>query len=180
MTAGEPAYGVECSCTPWFTASDPRCKVCGPAGIKRVTKFNIFSSALCARALRRLASVGSMPQRQFMHYFNNVVGGKAKFTFAFDRFACSSRNSVDCGSPNHLILRERIEPNRTLLRWLGAAPADWIAALSDDDIYKAFTDLERQFTLDLLDAEETIRWTMLVRDEKTIRANALTPRSTRV
>lgn len=30
----DPAPGVECSCVPWFTASNPACRFCGPAGIK--------------------------------------------------------------------------------------------------------------------------------------------------
>lgn len=181
-TTREPAPGVTCSCELPFTGMDRKCRVCGPAGIKPLKRFNIFSDAKCARALRHLATVGELKQTELMVYFHNIVRGKGKFTFAFDRFCCWTRTADgriangrihalgdrDTGCDHtvrHLIERVHADGRRNVVRWIGAPPMNWISSLSDAELYAAFTCLERQFTLDVADAKETQRWMMLVIDE---------------
>lgn len=62
-----------------------RFKLAGAPG-----QFNIFSSKLCARAMRHIALVGEIKQRDLMTYYAKVIGGRGQFTFAFARFCCGA------------------------------------------------------------------------------------------
>ena len=51
-------------------------------------EFNMFAPTLCARAMRHIALVGEIAQRDLMTYYRKVIGGGGQFTFAFERFCC--------------------------------------------------------------------------------------------
>lgn len=120
----------------------------------------LFANSFCARTLRRLASVGSMSQRELMQYAHSL-GMKAQFTYGFARFLYG---------PDAPITKVRCQGTLRvipMLHWTAPIPRAWIRNV--EDLNEAWSRLEYALTapaVEPVDAEETVAWLKMVEDER--------------